>query len=105
MVQTELIHVLNTELEAELPPLISNEGLVQNLSIFINHLIQTNFQKLVLILYKVDVSESTLKQFLTDSQEDAATIIAKLIVEREIEKINTKKFFNHKKDICDEEKW
>ena len=104
--QTELIHILNTELNAELPQDISEENLLQRLSEFINHLIQTNFQQLVLILYRVDVSENKLKQLLQkDSDEDAAVIISKLIIEREIQKINSRSLFRHKNDICDEEKW
>ena len=106
MVQTELIHILNTELNSELPQDISEENLLQRLSEFINHLIQTNFQQLVLILYRVDVSENKLKQLLQkDSDEDAAVIISKLIIEREIQKINSRNLFRHKNDICDEEKW
>ena len=104
--QTELIHILNAELNAELPQDISEENLLQRLSEFINHLIQTNFQQLVLILYRVDVSENKLKQLLQkDSDEDAAVIISKLIIEREIQKINSRNLFRHKNDICDEEKW
>jgi hypothetical protein len=106
VVQTELIHILNTELNAELPQDISEENLLQRLSEFINHLIQTNFQRLVLILYRVDVSENKLKQLLQkDSDEDAAVIISKLIIEREIQKIHSRNLFRHKNDICDEEKW
>jgi len=106
MVQNELIRILNTELNTELPQIISEENLLQKLSEFINHLIQTNFQKLVLILYRVDVSENKLKQLLqTETGEDAATIIARLIIEREIQKINSRNLFSHKNDICDEEKW
>ena len=106
MVQNELIHILNTELNTELPQIISEENLLQKLSGFINHLIQTNFQKLVLILYRVDVSETKLKKLLqTEPGEDAATIIARLIIEREIQKINSRNLFRHKNDICDEEKW
>ena len=103
--KTELIHILNAELNAELPQYISEENLLQRLSEFINHLIQTNFQQLVLILYRVDVSENKLKQLLQkDSDEDAAVIISKLIIEREIQKINSRNLFRHKNDICDEEK-
>ena len=106
MVQTELIHILNTELNTELPQVISEENLLQRLSEYINHLIQTNFQQLLLILYRVDVSEKKLKQLLQqDSGEDAATIITKLIIEREIQKIKSRSLFSHKNDICDEEKW
>ena len=52
MVQTELIHILNTELNTELPQVISEENLSEKISEFINHLIQTNFQQLLLILYR-----------------------------------------------------
>ena len=106
MVQTELIHILNTELNTELPQVISEENLLQRLSEYINHLIQTNFQQLLLILYRVDVSEKKLKQLLQqDSGEDAATIITKLIIEREIQKIKSRNLYSYKNDICDEEKW
>lgn len=98
MVQTELIHIINTELNTELPQIISKENLLQRLSEFINHLIQTNFQLLVLILYKVDVNENKLRQLLQkDSEEDAATIIARLIIERETQKIYSRNLFRHKK--------
>ena len=87
----ELIHIINEELNTELPQNTSEEDLLQKLSEFINHLIQTNFQKLVLILYRVDVSENKLKQLLqAESGEDAATIIARLIIARQIEKINSR---------------
>ena len=106
MVQNELIHILNTELNSELPQVITEENLLQRLSEFIDHLIQTNFQQLVLILYKVDVSENKLKQLLQQASGDnAATIIARLIIEREIEKIKSRNLFRHKNDICDQEKW
>src|SRR5215211_73224 len=106
MVQNELIDILNTELNSELPQVITEENLLQRLSEFIDHLIQTNFQQLVLILYKVDVSENKLKQLLQQASGDnAATIIARLIIEREIEKIKSRNLFSHKNDICDEEEW
>jgi hypothetical protein len=105
MVQNRLIHILNTKLEAGLPQPISQENLLQHLSRFVTDLIQTNFQKLVQILYRVDVDENKLRQLLSDSQEEAATIIAKLIIERETQKIQSRNLFNHKNDICDEEKW
>ena len=106
MVQEDVIHILNTELSTQFPQVISEENLLQKLSEFINHLIQNNFQQLVLILYRVDISENRLKQLLRDnSSEDAATIIAKLIIEREIQKIHSRSLFSHKSDSCDEEKW
>lgn len=106
MVQNELIRLLNTDLKTELPQVTSEDNLLPRLSEFISHLIQNNFQQLILILYKVDVSENKLKQLLLEnSEEDAATIIAKLIIEREIQKIYSRNLFSHKNDICDEEQW
>jgi len=46
------------------------------------------------ILYKVDVDESKLKKLLKDNPEkEAAHIIANLIIERERQKVKTRKQF------------
>ena len=53
----------------------------------INELINNDFQKLVLILYRMDVSEIKLKQLLTENAgTNAAVIIAGLMIERQAEK-------------------
>ena len=102
----ELIQRLNRELQTGLPQSISSNDLVQKLSEFINHLIQTDFQKLVSILYRADVSETKLKLLLgQNSGRDAAPVIAKLIIEREQQKINSKSQFTGNESISDEEKW
>jgi len=106
MENTDLIQSLTKQLEIELPQIISEEELLQKLTEVINHLIQTDFEKLVFILYKIDVSESKLKQLLQQHpQKDAAPVIAKLIIEREHQKIYSRNKFNTKNDIPDEEKW
>ena len=89
--QKELIQILNNELAIELPEKISFEELKENLSQHINHLIQTNFQKLVSLLYRVDVSESKLKTLLKENADaDAGRIIAELIIERQLQKIKSR---------------
>ena len=106
MVQNELIHILNADLDTELSQPKSEEVLLQRLSEFINELIQNNFHRLMLILYKVDISENKLKKSLqANVGQDAASIIAKLIVEREIEKMNSRNSFNGGDDNSNEEKW
>ena|SRR5437868_3454487 len=106
MVQNELIHILNADLDTELSQAKSEEVLLQRLSEFINELIQNNFHRLMLILYKVDISENKLKKSLqTNVGQDAASIIAKLIVEREIEKMNSRNSFSSGNDNSNEEKW
>jgi hypothetical protein len=73
----------------------------------INELVDTNFQKLILILYRMDVSESKLKQLLADNPgTNAGLIIADLMIERQEEKIRTRQQFNKRdENISDDEKW
>src|SRR5690606_26047719 len=73
----------------------------------IDYLIQTDFPKLLNILYSLDVSETKLSNMLKEHPgNDAAEIIARLIIERQREKINSRT--QNKKpdeDIPDDEKW
>ncbi len=61
----------------------------QNLVDTIEYLIHKNPEKLSWILYRIDVNEEFLKQELRENNEqNAAEIIADMIIEREIQKIN-----------------
>jgi hypothetical protein len=73
----------------------------------INELIKNNFNLLVQILYRVDVSEDRLKQVLKSNVgEDAGKIVAALIIERQLQKIESRRQFGRKNDnFSDEEKW
>lgn len=73
----------------------------------INDLVNTDFQKLVSILYRMDVSEIKLKQLLKDNPgTDAALIIADLMMERQAEKIKSREQYNKRdENISDDEKW
>lgn len=103
----ELIHVLNAGLEINLPAEISKEELLHQLEGYINHLIVRDFNQLVSILYRLDVSENKLKQMLNDNNnEDAGKIIAALIIERQLQKIKSRRQFKRRDDTIDEnEKW
>ena len=98
MVQKELIHIINKQIDTNLTENISRHELQQKLTVFINDLILNDFQKLISILYKVDVGEQKLKRILKENAgTDAGEIIANLIIEREIQKIETRKQFGSKK--------
>jgi hypothetical protein len=73
----------------------------------INHLISQDFHRLVVLLYRVDVSEKNLRQILSASpQTDAAIIITDLLIERQLEKIRSRaEFRKDQKDIPEEDKW
>jgi hypothetical protein len=79
----------------------------QLLAIKINELINTNFQKLVSILYRMDISEAKLKLLLHDHpNEDAGVLIADMMIEREAQKIKSRQQFRQRDNTIDEsEKW
>jgi len=73
----------------------------------INELINNDFQKLVSILYRIDVSEPKLKQLLNENPgTNAALIIVDLMIERQAEKIRSRQKFNKQdENISDNERW
>ena len=60
----DIIPLLNKELSLELSDKLSVSELEQQLTNHINHLINTDFEKLVLYLYRIDVNEAKMKQLL-----------------------------------------
>ncbi len=52
----------------------------------INYLINHDFEKLIYILYRVDVNERKMKEAIALRKEDAAEIIYELLKQREMEK-------------------
>ena len=107
MEEQSLIEIINSEMDLELPLTMAFEEMRQKLQAVINQMINTDFQKLVNILYRIDVNERKLKYLLQENVgEDAPVIIADLIIERQMEKIKTRKQFSrHNDDTSEEEKW
>ena len=101
-----LIETLNKDLDAGLAENISDEGLYQQLFLFIENLINNNFFQLVFLLYKVDVSEQKLTGILRDCQGvNAAKVITDLVIERELQKIESRKAFKSDPDHSSGEPW
>ena len=103
----ELVREINKTLSIVLKDEISLDELRTQLSEYINQLIQTDFQKLIGILYRIDVSEPKLKFLLQQHpEEEAGNIIASLIIERQLQKIKSRQQFQQKDDnFTGEEKW
>jgi hypothetical protein len=106
-INSNLIPVINDSLQLDLPQGISYELLKKELSARINFLIESDFDKLISILYRVDVNESRLRHLLKENAGmNAADILADLIIERQLEKIKSREqFSNRDKNISDDEKW
>jgi len=104
---THLIPGINESLELRLPVSISLEELRQQLTLHITHLINHDFEKLVFYLYRIDVDENKIKHLLEQKEgENAAGLIAELIIERQSEKIKSRRQFNQRDNNIEEnEKW
>jgi hypothetical protein len=78
----------------------------QQLSDFINDLIDKDFSRLVQLLYRLDVSEDKLKSVLLEHPTgDAADMIATLIIDRIAQREKAKDLFTKEQDIPEDEKW
>ena len=73
---------------------------------YINHLLDTNFEKLIFLLYRIDVDEAKIKALLhIKSNENAGEIIAQAIIERQLQKIESRKNHQQQNPIAEDEKW
>ena len=83
-----------------------SEGFRLQLSSYINDLINKDFNALIQLLYRVDVNEQKLKTLLKQQQAvDTSLLIAALIIERQLQKIATKKYFDERGKSSPDDSW
>ena len=100
-IQNKLSQVFNLPASKE----DANEFIME-LAAAIDKLLVDDFPRLVNMLYRVDVDEQRLKSELKDNPHaNAGLLIAKLIVERQLKKAETKKQFEGNENIPEDEKW
>ncbi len=100
-VQNEIIQITGEEILPE----TTLDIFKQKLSLYINELINHNFSKLVQLLYRVDISETELKQLLSSAHENAGLLIADMIVERQLQKIKSRQKFTPPDLSSNNERW
>ena len=104
--KNQLTIYLRDQLAIELPEQMSMDELQEKLAGHIHYLINHDFERLINLLYTVDVSESKLKNLLQeDSNTDAGYIIATLIIERQLQKIKTRRETKQGNFDGDVERW
>lgn len=108
---------MNTESKISIPDKIATvansidevpgEEIREQLIYLINELINKDFSSLLQLLYRIDVNEKKARLFLNQNEDkDAASTLADLIIERQLEKIASRKLFKENEDPdCDAEKW
>jgi hypothetical protein len=90
-----LRHDLNSSYGLDLPETTSIEALEAILAERVNTLIIDDFNRLVQLLYRVDVNEEKLKNLLRENTAtNAGLLIARLILERQWQKIETRRKFS-----------
>ncbi|MEP7229469.1 MAG: hypothetical protein ABI691_04410 [Ginsengibacter sp.] len=72
----------------------------------INELINSDFPSLVQLLYRIDVNENKLKQNLKHHEgSDSTSLIAEMIIKRQLQKMATMNKFSGTKNQPGEESW
>ena len=84
-----------------------DEGFFNNLSDWLNKLINENFEQVIALLYRIDVSEKKLKNILAEDKSAlSGDILARLIIERQLEKLAArKKYKTEPEENSGEERW
>lgn len=85
----------------------ANEKTRQKLIQLITELIEKDFNALLQLLYRIDVDEKKLRIYLNENKTvDSAAVLADLIIERQLQKMKSRKEYRQKNEaIDDEEKW
>ena len=60
----------------------------------VEDLMEKDFKRLIQVLYRIDVSEEKLKAALAASNDNPASVISKMIIERELLKVEFRKKYN-----------
>ena len=101
-----LIRGLNDYYGLALPEKLTEEQLETLLAEILNVRIRDDFSGLVQMLYRIDINESRLRQLLqTNDGQDAGRIIALLIIERQRQKMESRRKYTPPDTGSDEERW
>lgn len=104
-----LIEDLNRAYGWELAPVRAEEALEAALAEKVNVLIQRDFDQLLQLLYRIDINEQRLRRLLVENEgEDAGKIIARLIMERQWQKMESRRQYrqdNTTDEKDEEERW
>jgi hypothetical protein len=90
----EWINDVNRSFGLELAERLSAEEVETCLAEKLNEMTKNDFNGLVNLLYRIDIDEARLKQSLKKNPgEDAGKIMARMIMERQWQKIQTRRQF------------
>lgn len=102
---SDIAEMSEIELKDNMLQINDQEVLKTKLMEVISYLMDHNFEKLILILYRIDVDEERAKTLLAKHlPESAPEILADLIIQRQIKKEEVKRSFKqHVPEFSDDE--
>jgi hypothetical protein len=101
-----LLNDLNTSYGLDLQETPTIDALETLLAERINAMINVDFSALVQLLYRIDINESRLRIILQENQAaDAGQLIARLILERQWQKILTRREYSRRDTPDEEDRW
>ena len=104
MTESNLVTSLNESLQLSIPSQAGREDLLHLLTTHVNNLLDSDFEKLVSLLYRLDISEKKLRECLAvNAGHDAAPLIALLIIERQEQKIKSRQQYTRRDQSIDED--
>ncbi|MFI5211571.1 MAG: hypothetical protein ACHQIH_01705 [Ignavibacteria bacterium] len=90
----EVYSIISRNFEVEKSGELTIDTLVKMLSVRIRELLEKNLEKLVSIMYRIDLNQAKVdKIFENISKDEIAYQLAVLIIERQIEKIRTRRLY------------
>ncbi len=92
--------IIGLEEKKQLQSLEFNE-LKQRFSSYLNHLIEKDFNRLISILYRIDIPREKISAALSNNSDErtAGEILTDLIIARQMEKIKTRKAYRENSEI------
>lgn len=103
----EIIQQIEHAWPTPLDPSQTYQQLRDSLATQINELINEDFEKLVFLLYRIDVDEARMRTLLAEhGHGNSAELLADLVLERQMQKIKSRRDFNQRdQQVSEEEKW
>jgi hypothetical protein len=103
----EIEKLINDEMSIAVHGSANVEDLKRVLAAKFNDLINHDFNRLVQILYRIDINEAKLKTVLEkNTGHDAGRLLAELTIERQLQKIRSRQQYTKPdENISEDEKW
>ncbi|MBS1584820.1 MAG: hypothetical protein JSS82_04675 [Bacteroidetes bacterium] len=97
----EIAEILKRDWEISLPATVSEEEILHQLAKRVAQLIESGPENFFQLMYRLDISEKKLNAVIGD--EDVAGKIARLIYERQLQKIKSREYFRNANAMKDDE--